>query len=115
MNALMNIVLNVLSTFLSLTGWLRLMIAAAILLVAGSGLWFMQHEAEDHPAHTYWTCPMHPQIKEDKPGQCPICHMDLVAVKRSSPQKHTLHTGMKKAEPTRALPGRFISASKASS
>lgn len=85
MNALMNIVLNVLSTFLSLTGWLRLMIAAAILLVAASGLWFMQHEAEDHPEHTYWTCPMHPQIKEDRPGQCPICHMDLVAVKPSSP------------------------------
>ncbi|OGS02479.1 MAG: hypothetical protein A2204_05350 [Elusimicrobia bacterium RIFOXYA1_FULL_47_7] len=28
----------------------------------------------------YWTCPMHPQIKEKGPGQCPICNMDLVAV-----------------------------------
>lgn len=27
-----------------------------------------------------WTCPMHPQIRESKPGKCPICHMDLVKV-----------------------------------
>lgn len=25
-----------------------------------------------------WTCPMHPQILTNAPGQCPICHMDLV-------------------------------------
>lgn len=25
-----------------------------------------------------WTCSMHPQIKKDGPGQCPICGMDLV-------------------------------------
>ena len=25
-----------------------------------------------------WTCAMHPQIRLDKPGQCPICFMDLV-------------------------------------
>ena len=27
---------------------------------------------------TKYTCPMHPQIMEDKPGSCPICSMDLV-------------------------------------
>ncbi len=25
-----------------------------------------------------WICPMHPQIRKDSPGKCPICHMDLV-------------------------------------
>lgn len=25
-----------------------------------------------------WTCPMHAQIKKDKPGTCPICGMTLV-------------------------------------
>ncbi len=24
---------------------------------------------------------MHPQIKQDKPGQCPICAMDLIPLK----------------------------------
>lgn len=27
-----------------------------------------------------WTCAMHPQIKLPKPGQCPICGMDLIPV-----------------------------------
>lgn len=26
----------------------------------------------------YWTCPMHPEIHADKPGQCPKCGMTLV-------------------------------------
>lgn len=30
---------------------------------------------------SYWTCPMHPQIHSDHPGECPICHMKLVKVK----------------------------------
>ncbi|MGI8437609.1 MAG: heavy metal-binding domain-containing protein [Chthoniobacterales bacterium] len=29
-------------------------------------------------ANSYYTCVMHPQIHEDKPGQCPICGMTLV-------------------------------------
>lgn len=28
----------------------------------------------------YWTCGMHPSVKSDKPGKCPICNMDLVPV-----------------------------------
>ncbi|MCY7271664.1 MAG: haloacid dehalogenase, partial [Sphingomonas bacterium] len=26
---------------------------------------------------TIWTCPMHPQIRQDHPGPCPICGMAL--------------------------------------
>src|SRR3972149_288019 len=29
---------------------------------------------------TIWTCSMHPQIRMDKPGKCPICGMDLVPI-----------------------------------
>lgn len=25
-----------------------------------------------------YTCPMHPEVQSDKPGQCPKCGMDLV-------------------------------------
>jgi len=28
----------------------------------------------------YWTCGMHPQIKQDQPGMCPICNMKLIPV-----------------------------------
>ena len=30
---------------------------------------------------TYYTCPMHPTIVQDKPGKCPICGMELVEKK----------------------------------
>ena len=35
-----------------------------------------QHEVE--AAKEIYTCPMHPQIIRDKPGNCPICGMQLV-------------------------------------
>ena len=40
------------------------------------------HEGHDHEdfAGTIWTCSMHPQIRQDRPGKCPICAMDLVQV-----------------------------------
>ena len=31
---------------------------------------------------TLYTCPMHPQIVQEAPGQCPICGMDLVRMKK---------------------------------
>lgn len=34
----------------------------------------VEEEGED----ITWTCPMHPQIRQDEFGTCPICHMDLV-------------------------------------
>lgn len=37
------------------------------------------HDHEDE-AGTIWTCSMHPQIRQDQPGKCPICGMDLVPV-----------------------------------
>ncbi len=38
-----------------------------------------KHEHEETAdAETVYTCSMHPQIKQNKPGTCPICAMDLV-------------------------------------
>lgn len=67
----------------------RFTIAIIVLLiavVATASLWLVLHDESDHASDVaYWTCPMHPQIKEDGPGQCPICHMDLVPVKKKPP------------------------------
>lgn len=30
------------------------------------------------PAKKLWVCPMHPQVIQDQPGECPICGMDMV-------------------------------------
>ncbi len=38
------------------------------------------HKPKEGDTHTY-TCPMHPEVKQDKPGSCPKCGMDLVPEK----------------------------------
>ncbi|MHC5059754.1 MAG: efflux RND transporter periplasmic adaptor subunit [Planctomycetota bacterium] len=35
---------------------------------------------------TIWTCSMHPQIRQPKPGKCPLCFMDLITVDTDSDQ-----------------------------
>ena len=40
-----------------------------------------RREHEDHAAATTYTCPMHPEVKQDKPGTCPKCGMALVPQK----------------------------------
>jgi Cu(I)/Ag(I) efflux system membrane fusion protein len=32
---------------------------------------------------TTWTCSMHPQIQQPKPGKCPLCGMDLIPVTKT--------------------------------
>ncbi|WP_424495245.1 efflux RND transporter periplasmic adaptor subunit [Salinimicrobium sp. GXAS 041] len=32
----------------------------------------------DHEEKTMWTCSMHPQIMQPRPGDCPICGMELI-------------------------------------
>ncbi|MBE9467724.1 MAG: efflux RND transporter periplasmic adaptor subunit [Bacteroidetes bacterium] len=38
------------------------------------------HSETENVKQTTWTCSMHPQIKQNKPGDCPICGMDLVPI-----------------------------------
>ncbi len=46
-----------------------------------------EHDHNGHENHAVpakgktYTCPMHPEIIRDEPGQCPICKMDLVEKK----------------------------------
>ena len=53
--------------------------------------------AHEHQQQQY-TCPMHPEVIKDAPGQCPKCGMNLVPVKANkshedhSSHKSTMHT-----------------------
>jgi Cu(I)/Ag(I) efflux system membrane fusion protein len=63
-----------------------LILAAGIFI---GRLLFGGHTNHDHasePIHSeaeaqVWTCSMHPQIRQDKPGKCPLCAMDLIPLK----------------------------------
>lgn len=35
-------------------------------------------ELTEEDGDVVWTCSMHPSVREDGPGQCPICGMDLI-------------------------------------
>ena len=67
-------------------------VIAIICLVIGisAGLWFApdqqtekthQHETKDG---TIYTCSMHPQIRQNEPGNCPICGMELIPVEETN-------------------------------
>ncbi|GMN05537.1 hypothetical protein MTsPCn5_09250 [Croceitalea sp. MTPC5] len=43
-----------------------------------------EHEYVQDPETQLWTCSMHPQIKMEKPGNCPICGMELIPLEESS-------------------------------
>ena len=64
-------------------------VSYGLLLVSGIFLgWIFFHNSEvkittEYHQHedaqgTLWTCSMHPQIRMEQPGKCPICGMDLI-------------------------------------
>ncbi|MFH1715723.1 MAG: efflux RND transporter periplasmic adaptor subunit [Planctomycetota bacterium] len=36
------------------------------------------NQTDTSQGQTWWTCSMHPQIHQPKPGKCPLCFMDLI-------------------------------------
>jgi membrane fusion protein, copper/silver efflux system len=70
-----------------------ILLSVAVFLIAaavGGYLWYghaVKTTAGDGHDHgpTQYTCPMHPFIIKDKPGDCPICAMSLVPVKKADP------------------------------
>jgi len=70
-------------TILSKT-WLRYLLVLSVGLFGGWLLFGGSSHSHDHHTHdagangTVWTCSMHPTIRDDQPGTCPICAMDLI-------------------------------------
>jgi len=58
---------------------MRFAICFAVLFVLSCTQSVKQQTAN---AGIYYTCSMHPQVMEDKPGKCPICGMTLIAVSK---------------------------------
>ena len=54
------------------------------LLFRGSPEIMHKHDHSEESESQLWTCSMHPHIKQDKPGKCPICAMDLIPLMTSS-------------------------------
>jgi membrane fusion protein, copper/silver efflux system len=56
--------------------------------ITGSSVGSCKHETKKEAASekndVYYTCSMHPQIKEEHPGKCPICQMELIPVPKGS-------------------------------
>lgn len=69
----------------------QLLVVAALIFLSAS---CKNKNAENttHAAHekdtagVYYTCSMHPQVMESKPGNCPICGMKMIAVKKNTTQ-----------------------------
>ncbi|MEX6686975.1 efflux RND transporter periplasmic adaptor subunit [Danxiaibacter flavus] len=65
-----------------------LVISLMVLLAACNGRQHNHAEEKSVQAQEeIYTCPMHPQIIEHKPGKCPICGMDLVKKEFTSHEK----------------------------
>ncbi len=54
-------------------------------------------------AQQVWTCAMHPQIKSNKPGKCPICSMDLIPLESTNSIDSPSNTVIKLSDRARKL------------
>jgi membrane fusion protein, copper/silver efflux system len=68
----------------------RLVLCSAVLAMLFLTACKNKKATEATKSDTRYTCSMHPQIMQDKPGACPICHMDLIPVAKSNETKDEL-------------------------
>jgi Cu(I)/Ag(I) efflux system membrane fusion protein len=61
--------------------WVRTLVVLAVLASVGyAGYYFWPRRTVAVSEQGEWTCSMHPQVRLPRPGQCPICGMNLVPV-----------------------------------
>ena len=71
-----------------------------------------QYVARLHEAHggapvtgTVYTCPMHPEVRQERPGACPRCGMALEPMMTAVPDTRTTYVCPMHPEIVRAEPG----------
>lgn len=62
--------------------WIMILVVLVVGVFIGQMFSGKKEDASDNVAasvdsETIWTCSMHPQIRQDHPGTCPLCGMDL--------------------------------------
>lgn len=76
--------------YLKIAGLIVVGIILGWLLFGSSDKIETDHSGRDHQqlenesGEAVWTCSMHPQIRKNEPGDCPICGMDLIPVNVST-------------------------------
>lgn len=63
-----------------------IIIGIIAVVVVGVALSLLRHGSDGtkESDKTVYTCSMHPQVKQDHPGKCPICGMDLIPAGKNS-------------------------------
>jgi Cu(I)/Ag(I) efflux system membrane fusion protein len=84
------------------TKYMVSLIVAAFFLLVVAG--FSAPGAEDEGKVLYWTCGMHPSVRAEGPGKCPICNMDLVPVRAGEGHEEG-HVSLTLSERARELAG----------
>jgi membrane fusion protein, copper/silver efflux system len=64
----------------------RILMTLLVLVLAAAGGWWWAAGQHEHSPQmqtaadgtVWWTCTMHPEVRMDAPGNCPICGMQLV-------------------------------------
>lgn len=70
-------------TKIALAATLLLGLLLGALLFGGSAKEEQKTSEETVTKDQIWTCSMHPQIRKNEPGACPICGMDLIPLETS--------------------------------
>jgi hypothetical protein len=65
---------------------------APSLAPANSGATDDTEHDQEHERKQKYTCPMHPEVIKDHPGNCPKCGMKLVPLKGQTHEAHATHT-----------------------
>lgn len=84
------------STLIIAISTLALGLVLGWLLFGGKSSSDHQHELAESKQQV-WTCSMHPSVRQNEPGKCPICGMDLIPLDTDHSEENPLEIKMSSA------------------